>query len=49
MIYNISTNRLELIQLKRKDGKRQYWINRISKEVFNEITKCILNALEVKL
>lgn len=45
MIYNISIDRLELIQLKRVEGKRQYYTHRISQETFDEIMKCVLYGL----
>lgn len=47
MIYTVAFHRLELILLKKENGKRIYFNQKIAKNQMNMILKCILHGLEI--
>ncbi len=50
MIYNLSTERLELIRIgKDENGKRVYFKKRIPKETFEKVVACVLSGLDIKV
>ncbi|WP_351015074.1 type II toxin-antitoxin system PemK/MazF family toxin [Shewanella sp. AC91-MNA-CIBAN-0169] len=47
MIYSVSFDRLDLILTGKQNGKRVYFINRLSRETMRNVYSCTLNGLNL--
>lgn len=45
MVYTVGFHRLELVCVGNKNGKREYFRDRLGNEQMNIITKCVLNGI----